>query len=88
MWTVIWLDGALAELARHYLSGRAGVDPGGITRAMAEVDRTLDADPARAGESRAGNRRILIVSPLTVYYEVYQDQQTAVVTEVWYRQPG
>jgi hypothetical protein len=88
MWAVIRLDGALAELARHYLRGRAGVDPDAITAAMAEVDRRLETDPARAGESRAGNRRILIVSPLTVYYEVYQDHRTAVVTEVWYRQPN
>ena len=87
-WAVIWLDSPLAELARHYLSGRSGVDPDAITDAMAEVDRRLDTDPSAAGESRSGNERVVVVPPLSVFFEVYPDQRTAVVTRVCYRQPG
>jgi len=41
--------------------------------ATAEVNRRLSTDPTEAGESRAGNERVLIVPLLTVWYEVFEE---------------
>jgi hypothetical protein len=83
-WTVIWLDGPLDDLARQYVplwgtpAGRA------VTQAMARIDTLLQADPRVVGESRVGHRRILMEPPVTIDFEVYEDQGTVVVTGARY----
>lgn len=55
-----------------------------ITRAMNEIDRLLAANPQAHGESRDEFERILIVPPLVVDYEVYEDEQVVYVLRARY----
>jgi hypothetical protein len=63
--TVTWLPDAEAELAELWL---AAPDRGRMRAAADQIDLQLGDDPASVGESRAGDRRILIVPPLIVTY--------------------
>jgi len=83
-WTVIWLDGPLEDLARDYVPLWGTPAGQAVTRAMARIDTLLQADPRVAGESRVGHRRILTESPVTIDFEVYEDQATVVVTGARY----
>jgi hypothetical protein len=82
---LLWLYDALDSLAASYLyARRVGRDPEAITRAMAQIDRDTERGPATLGESRAGSRRVYIVNPVTVFFEVHPDEQVVVVTTVRY----
>jgi len=82
---VIWLYNALNALAASYLyARRKNQDPDAITRAMARIDTVLQSNPAEVGESRSGRRRVFIENPLTVFFEVHDDEQTVVVTAMRY----
>jgi hypothetical protein len=83
-WTVIWLDGPLNQLAAATASTWGTPANDAIVRTMARVERRLEADPMQVGESRAGHRRIVIEPPLTVEFEVHDDQRTVIVTRVRY----
>jgi hypothetical protein len=54
---------------------------------MARIDTLLQADLRVAGESRVGHRRILTEPPVTVDFEVFEDQASVVVTGARYT-PG
>jgi hypothetical protein len=82
---VIWLFDALDRLANSYLYARRhGRDPEAITRAMARIDSDMERGPATLGESRAGSRRVYIVNPITVFFEVHEDEHVVAVTAVRY----
>jgi hypothetical protein len=61
-----------------------GHDVTAITDAMNEIDRILGADPAVAGESRDDLERVLIVSPLSVDFEVHDEEQLVYVLRARY----
>jgi hypothetical protein len=82
---VIWLDSAIGLLSTIYLTRlRRGTGADAVVRASAAVDRLLAPNPTGVGESRSGNERVLIEAPLTVYYEVHDDERVVVVTSVLY----
>jgi len=54
-----------------------------ITDAADAIDSLLRTVPSEVGESRVANVRILIVFPLSVYYDVHQDDRTVAVWAVW-----
>lgn len=85
-WTVIYRPPAQDELAEIWLNAP---DPQGVAEAADEIDRILTGTPIEAGESRDGNTRIIIKSPLTVLYDVYPDERVVEVFAVsyWKRQP-
>lgn len=56
-----------------------------ITAAMAEIDQRLERDPDNEGESRGEHERVLIVSPLTVTFEVHSEEQIVFVLTARYR---
>lgn len=71
MFNVIYKPDAETDLARifnAYLA--AGVNP---TALFESVDQNLKYRPLEYGESRAGNRRIVIVEQLIYYYDVVVD---------------
>jgi hypothetical protein len=84
---VLWLDAADADFQRHYLTARAVGLANAFTAAAARVERVLERNPGEAGESRAGRRRLLADPPLTVEFEVFDDQRTVVVTAARYTPP-
>ena len=66
-YTVTWKPSAKGRLADIWLSAE---DRAAIASAADRIDRLLASDPMDAGESRSGNDRILIASPLAVVFEV------------------
>jgi plasmid stabilization system protein ParE len=51
---------------------------------MAQIDADMERDPATLGESRSGNRRVYIVNPVTVFFEVHEEERVVAVTAVRY----
>lgn len=86
-WRIVWLDAAIADVARHYLRGLSERQSSAVTTSMAVVDQLLAASADAVGESRAGNARVTIIPPLVVRFEVDSEQRVAVVVEVVYRPP-
>lgn len=82
---IVWLFKVLRNLTASYVYARTvGRDTAAITRAMAQLDNVLGQSPMSVGESREEGVRVLIVNPLTVYFEVHDDERTVVVTMVRY----
>jgi hypothetical protein len=82
-YTVIWRHVLQAKLAELYVTAREqGQDAGAITRAVAEIDRLLRTQPGTRGESRADQERVLFVPPLTVTFEVHEEERIVYVLTV------
>ncbi len=79
-YTVLWSEIAEEELADIWLNAS---DPEVITQASHLIDRQLRRDPDQVGESRPNNRRILLVSPLGVSFQVIEDDRKVEVLHVW-----
>lgn len=79
---VAWLQDALDELARAWIEGD-GQQRVAITAAVEAIDRVLQVDPESQGESRSGNRRILLQPPLGVVYEIVPRSASVTVVHVW-----
>lgn len=71
----------LADAVHSYtfLALQTGRDWMAVSRATDAIDLTLSDDPATAGESREGAERVLIVHPVTVFYEVFEAAKVVVV---------
>lgn len=83
-YTVIWRHRLLPNLAEFYVSAREqGRDANAITAAVARIDELLQSYPETRGESRDQSERVLIVLPLVVGFEVYEEER--VVYIVWVR---
>jgi hypothetical protein len=79
-WTVTWLPTADQALIDIWISAP---DRAAVTAAADQIDADLTADPLNAGESRGGDTRIHIVSPLAVYFDVDDVQHEVSVWAVW-----
>lgn len=77
--TVVWSRGAEDELAEIWFAVR---DRSRIAEAAHEIDRRLRRDPVNEGESRDQGRRILLLPPLGVTYEVLSDDRLVRVLHV------
>ncbi len=82
---VIWLRRPLNELARAYMAANVTGGSAALTILVAQLDQVLAVNPQHVGESRADNERILIRPPLVVEYEVFDDDNAVVVTDIRYR---
>ncbi len=82
MFRVIWLERALDQLTALWVQADTALR-GGITAAVAQIDRELQTRADKAGESRSGRRRILFATPLGIFYEIDDDNQTVIVVKVW-----
>lgn len=78
--TVLWLPTADAKLVELWMSGN---DRGDIQRSADEIERLLASSPHDVGESRVAATRVLIVSPLGVYYNVNDADRRVTVFSVW-----
>jgi hypothetical protein len=83
---VVWrrrlVEHELAEFVLAAMGRQEGA--ASITRAMNEIDRLLATAPQTHGESREDYERILIVPPLAVDYEVYEDDRVVYVLRARY----
>ena len=78
--TVIWRPEAERTLARLW---NGAPDRQAVTDAADTIDILLRTDPLEVGESRVVNTRILTVLPLSVYYDVHEDDRLVAVWAVW-----
>jgi hypothetical protein len=85
--TVVWLDAADDQLAAAYLAARARGMAGMVTDAAARVESLLRSHAASLGVSRGRHRRLAVVLPLAVQFEVHDDEQIVIVTGIRYMPP-
>jgi plasmid stabilization system protein ParE len=78
--TVVWKPSAETKLAEIWTDA---TDQQAVTSAADSIDALLGASPLEVGESRVSNARILTVSPLSVYFDVYEDDCRVAVWAVW-----
>ena len=79
-YTVLWRPSAERALTEIWLN--AG-DRQAVTDAADAIDSLLRTVPLEVGESRVADVRVLIVFPLSVYYDVHQEDRTVAVWAVW-----
>jgi len=79
-YTLTWSPDADDQLTELWL---AAANRDALTNAASQIDAQLRADPKSAGESRDADVRILSVPPLSVYYNILEDDRKVVVWAVW-----
>ena len=79
-WTVVWKSDALNDLSELWIES---LDREGSTASSHLIDQILKMSPLTAGESREDNRRVLIVPPLAVTYQVSTDDFMVIVGAAW-----
>ncbi|NUQ63578.1 MAG: hypothetical protein HUU20_13970 [Pirellulales bacterium] len=79
-YTVVWRPTAERTLAQIWTEA---VNRQAITDAADLIDAMLGSSPRAVGESRAGNTRILTVTPLSIYYDVHDEDRLVAVWAVW-----
>lgn len=62
-----------------FIAHELGRDVVALQRAIEAIELDLSDNPREQGESRAGAERVLIVNPLTVFYEVFEEQQAVLI---------
>lgn len=78
--TVIWVPDAENELMVRWMNAP---DRDAVTKAAHEIDSELRRHPGDVGESRPDGRRIMLVSPLGVYYRIDHGSRIVVVSHLW-----
>jgi plasmid stabilization system protein ParE len=79
-YTVIWRPSAEQKLTQVWIDA---TDRQAITDAANTIDTLLRTKPVEVGEARSANARILTVSPLSVYYDVLEQDRLVAVWAVW-----
>jgi len=79
-YTVVWRPSAERKLAEIWTGAD---DRQTVTDAANTIDALLRSRPLDAGESRVANIRILTVLPLSVYYDVHEEDRLVAVWAVW-----
>jgi hypothetical protein len=82
---VVWIQRVLDQITafcnKAIESGRQTSD---ITQATAQIDKLLAHSPGQAGESRAGAERILFEPPLSIHFEIHDEERIVVVLSARY----
>ena len=79
-YTVLWVPGAERELAELWMDAPRR---GEVSDAANAIDVRLRTAPDEEGESREQGRRILLVPPLGITFEVVPGDRTVRVPDVW-----
>lgn len=79
-YTVLWKKNAEDELAEIWIDA---ADRESVTRAAYEIDRRLRVAPTTAGESRDPGQRVLLIAPLGVTFQIYEEDRIVRVADVW-----
>jgi hypothetical protein len=82
--TVLWRQVAENKLANMWLHES---DRAEVAAAADAVDQLLGMDPLAQGESREGNKRILLYPPLAVLYQVSVDDRIVHVLTIGRSKP-
>ena len=88
MFRVEWLREAVDELAEICINADSRSRQA-ITEETSNLDRKLQNDPFREGESREGEVRVLFTHPLGVLFEVDAERKIVWILHIWaFRQGG
>jgi hypothetical protein len=79
-YTVVWTAVAERRLTQLWLGSRKRR---AIRDAADRMDAALRQDPNECGESRDGNRRVMLIWPLGVFFDVDGDRRQVRVLSVW-----
>ena len=79
-YTVVWRPTAERTLAEICT---AAVDRQAIADAADLIDALLGSSPQDVGEARAGDTRMLTVMPLSIYYDIHDDDRLVAIWAVW-----
>ena len=79
--TVVWSKSILRrDVAAYYVRAQQlGQDASAINAAMTRIDRLLERNPLGEGESREDDECVLVVEPLSITFEVHEDEKVVVV---------
>ncbi len=82
---VYWRDRVRHDLnVFQFLARELGRPVNAIPASVEEIEARLAANPSTVGESRDGAERVLVVPPLTVYFEVFEDQRVVLIYQFRY----
>ncbi len=80
---VVWAARAREIIDTHYfLASEKGGDALALRVAVSRIETQLAADPTAVGESRDDGERVLIVEPITVHYEIFDNQHVVLIYKV------
>lgn len=79
---VIWPHATTQKLAALYLVAKERSLANIVTKLLADVELDLESHPYSAGESREGNQRIFVETPLVIEFEVFDDEQVVIVFDL------
>ncbi len=79
-YTVVWKPTAERRLTQIW---NDAVDRPAVTDAADLIDNMLRSVPHQVGESRSGETRVMTVMPLSIYYDVHDDDRLVSVWAVW-----
>ena len=82
MYRVLWIQEALDQLTDSWIQAHSAQRTE-ITKASHKMEKMLESAPFEAGESRANDQRILLITPLGFTYRVESDKQTVTILRVW-----
>ena len=77
---IVWWQQAPDQMARYLAEHPNRI--GELAVAMRQVAVELADDPDTAGESRAGDYRVTVVAPLTVYFRLASGERTVYLVEI------
>lgn len=83
-YALIYLDAAEDELAAAYLAGRERGRGSDVTAATAYVEEMLRTNPAGCGESRDRHQRFVAEPPLSVLFELHEEERVVIILSVRY----
>lgn len=78
-YTVVWKPNARDRLAEIWI---AAADRNAVTSAANRIDGQLRRDPHNHGEARDERARIVIVPPLAIVYDIYDDDRLVCILSV------
>jgi hypothetical protein len=82
---VYWRDRVRHDLdVFQFLARELGRPVNAIPVAIEEIDAALASNPTTTGESRGDTERVLVVPPLTVYFEVFEEQRMVLIYQFRY----
>ncbi len=79
---VTWLQSALNELAAAWLQADV-TQRAAITAATDQLDKLLQIDPQKKGESRAHGQRVTFQLPLGIVFEVREQSAVVRILHAW-----
>jgi hypothetical protein len=83
---VFWRERDVHALAVYeFLAREVGRPVNQIPAAVEQIEYALRSNPHTAGESRGDTERVLVVLPLAVFFEAFEDQRVVLIYRFTYR---